>query len=55
MSKEITSGDMDLVAEVMAICTKNIAALVEGKFLDSFKVEFEIEGKKFTLTLTSNK
>jgi len=47
----IPKSESDMVAEVMAECLKNIAALIEGKFIKHFEISFEVDGCQYNLIL----
>lgn len=48
---KIIEGDKDLVAQMMADVCNKVAALVDGNFLDSFEIRFEIDGEEYLMTL----
>lgn len=44
-----------MVASILAESVKQIAALIEGQFLDSFEIAFSVDGDNYLLALSKFK
>ena len=51
----IPKGEVDMVTEFLAETVLKAAALIEGKFMNSFEVEFEQDGKRYKISMIETK
>lgn len=51
MSKEIPEGDSDMVSHELVKLLNIIQPLIEGKFMDSFSLSFELDNNTYSLEL----